>query len=257
VDKSDVRRTVELEGTRIATTRVGMHEIVVFSGAERELLRRCQELRYRVYHGDLGLETPDLDHIEKIDVEERDPHCDFAAVLDGRSAAGGEVLGCIRMQPPDRGPFYADLEFDLVGPTWAETKLVEGARFAVTSAERNGPVPLLLFQAFRRYCRERSIEHVLSVAIIRGDLEDRGRAARLTRYLVERAERALDRGRPARGYELDPPTEMEIARAGELAAEEASPMLRLLANRRTTLCSQPAYCRRFGTFNFLLTTRLS
>ena len=251
------RQTVELTGTRIATSHAGMHEIVLFSGAERELLRRCQALRYRVYHGDLGLETPDLDHVAKIDVEERDPRCDFAAVFDGGSTASGEVLGCIRMQPPDRGSYYAELEFDLVGPTWADTKLVEGARFAVTSTERNGPVPLLLFQAFRRYCRERSIDHVLSVAIIRGDLEDRARAARLTRYLVERAACALDRGRPARGYELEPPTDTEIARAGDLVPEEASPMLRLLANRRTTLCSQPAYCRRFGTFNFLLTTRLS
>ena len=234
-----------------------MHEVVFFSGAERDLLRRCQALRYRVYHGDLGLDMPDLDHAEKIDVEERDPQCDFAAVLDGGPAGRGEVLGCIRMQPAERRPFYAELEFDLLGPTWPGAGLVEGARFAVTAAERDGPIPLLLFQAFRRYCRERSVERVLSVAIIRGDVEDRARAARLTRYVVERAEVALDRGRPARGYELAPPTSLEIAAAGDLLPEEASPMLRLLATRRTTLCSEPAYCRRFGTFNFLLTTRLT
>lgn len=234
-----------------------MHEVVLFSGTERGLLRRCQALRYRVYRHDLGLDMPDLDHGAKIDVEERDPRCDFAAVLDARPATRGEVLGCIRMQPAERRPFYAELEFDLLGPTWAATKLVEGARFAVTSTERHGPVPLLLFQAFRRYCRERSVDHVLSVAIVAGDAEDGARAARLTRYLFERTELDLDRGRPAAGYQLAPPTRAELAAVGALLAEEASPMLRLLANRRTTLCSPPAYCRRFGTFNFLLSTRLS
>ena len=234
-----------------------MHEVALFSGAEGDLLRRCQALRYRVYRDDLGLDTPDLDHGQQLDVEERDPRCDFAAVLDARPAARGEVLGCIRMQPAERRPFYAELEFDLLGPTWSATKLVEGARFAVTSTERDGPVPLLLFQAFRRYCRERAVDHVLSVAIIAGDAADGARAARLTRYLVGRTQVDLDRGRPAAGYELAPPTEAELAGAAAPLAGEASPMLRLLANRRTTLCSPPAYCRRFGTFNFLLSTRLS
>ena len=212
---------------------------VFFAGSDRGLLARCQALRYRVYHHDLGLDTPDLDHERALDVEERDGLCDFAAVLDG----AGEVLGCIRMQPPGKGPFYAELEFDLLGGEWARVPHVEGARFAVRSSERNGPVPLLLFQAFRRYCRERGIDRVLSVAI-------------LTRFLIERTAFAPWRGRPARGYELPPPAAEELAAASDLAPEESSPMLRLLANDRTTTCSEPAYCARFGTFNFLLSTRI-
>src|SRR6188768_1704425 len=148
-----------------------MREVVMFSGADRELLRRCQALRYRVYHGELGFDAPDLHHAERLDIEERDPRCDFAAVLDG-----GEILGCVRMQPPGVRPFYAELEFELLCPTWSDVRLVEGARFAVAPGERDGAVPLLLFQAFRRYCRERSAERVLSVAIVRGDLDDRARA---------------------------------------------------------------------------------
>jgi|GEM_PF-3566249 len=225
---------------------------VVFSGADTELLARCQALRYRVYRHDLGLDTPDLDHEREVDIEERDPICDFAAALGAR----GDVLGCIRMQPPDRGRFYAELEFDLLGETWADVPHVEGARFAVRASERNGPVPLLLFQAFRRYCRDHAIDHVLSVAILRGDRNDRARAASLTRYLIERTTFAPSRGRPAAGYELRPPTHEELAAAPELGPDEASPMLRLLANDRTTTCSEPAYCARFGTFNFLLSTRL-
>jgi hypothetical protein len=230
-----------------------MHQVVTFSSAtDSGMLTRCQALRYRVYHHDLGLDMPDLDHARQLDIEERDEDCDFAAVVGD----GHEVLGCIRMQPPGRAPYYAELEFDLLGPSWNEELCVEGARFAVESSERNGPVPLLLFQAFRRYCRELGIRRVLSVAIIRGALDDRRRSARLTRFLFDRTAVALDRGRPARGYELEPPSAVELERAGPLLGEEATPMLRLLANPRTTLCSQPAYCRRFGTFNFLLTTRI-
>lgn len=227
--------------------------LVSFSGRHRDLLRRCQALRYRVYHHDLGLDTPDLDHERRIDVEERDDRCDFAAVLD----ESGEVLGCIRMQPPGAGSWYAELEFDLLGDTWPSCPHVEGARFAVREPERDGPVPLLLFQAFRRYCRERGIQHVLSVAILRGAREDRARLAKLTRHLRERTNFAPSLGRPAAGYELEPPTPDELAAATPLGPNEGSPMLRLLANGRTTLCSQPAYCRRFGTFNFLLSTRLA
>ncbi|MBX3198102.1 MAG: GNAT family N-acetyltransferase [Labilithrix sp.] len=227
-------------------------EVVLFSGVDTELLRRCQALRYRVYHHDLGLDTPDLDHALGIDVEARDGACDFAATLD----AHGEVVGCLRMQPPGTRPFYAELEFDLLGEDWSSLAHVEGARFAVARGARNGPVPLLLFQAFRRYCRAEGVDHVLSVAIVRGELHDRAHGARLTRWLRERTLFSPRRGRPARGYELAPFDAEELAGAGPPTAAEISPMLRLFANRRTTLCSEPAYCRRFGTFNFLLSTRL-
>lgn len=232
---------------------VGRERLVSFSGRDGDLLRRCQALRYRVYHHDLGLDTPDLDHARGIDVEERDERCDFAAVIDG----DGDVLGCIRMQAPGAGPYYAELEFDLLGDEWASSPHVEGARFAVRASERDGPVPLILFQAFRRYCRERGIRHVLSVAILRGDRGDRARLASLTRHLLDRTSFAPPRGRPAAGYALEPPTREELTSAAPLALHEGSPMLRLLANARTTLCSQPAYCPRFGTFNFLLSTRLA
>jgi putative hemolysin len=230
-----------------------MFELLSFSGSDRARLAECQALRYRVYKEDLGLDTPDLDHHRRLDIEERDPVCDFAAVR----AEGGEIVGCIRMQPPGRGSFYAELEFDLLGSSWQRTRHVEGARFAVDRAHRDGPVPLLLFQAFRRYCRKHDARDVLSVAILPGDVGDRERLARLVRFVRERAEVDLSRGRPARGYDLEPPTEVETRRAGVPADDELSPMLRLLAGPRTTWCAPPAYCRRFHTFNFLLTTRLA
>jgi hypothetical protein len=163
----------------------------------------------------------------------------------------------VRMQPPGRGTYYAELEFDLLGPSWAHARHVEGARFAVDRAHRDGPVPLLLFQAFRRYCCEHDAPDVLSVAILRGDVADRGRLARVVRFVSDRAQVDVSRGRPARGYELDPPSAVELARAAVAEDSELSPMLRLLAGPRTTWCAPAAYCRRFNTFNFLFTTRLA
>jgi putative hemolysin len=230
-----------------------MFELLLFSGNDRALLEECQALRYRVYGRDLGLDTPDLDHARGLDVEERDALCDFAAVR----AQTGEIVGCIRMQPPGRGKFYAELEFDLIGPCWAQKRYVEGARFAVDRAHRGGPVPLLLFQAFRRYCREHDARDVLSVAILRGEAADRERLARLVRYVSERAEVDVSRGRPASGYAIDPPSDLELRDATMPRDDELSPMLRLLAGPRSTWCAPPAYCRRFETFNFLLATRLA
>lgn len=230
-----------------------MFELVTFSGVDRLLLEECQALRYRVYRDDLGLDTPDLDHARRLDVEERDPIADFAAVR----GCSGEIVGCIRMQPPGRGTYYAQLEFDLLGPSWADTRYVEGARFAVHRDHRDGPVPLLLFQAFRRYCREHDARDVLSVAILRGDAGDRERLARLVRFVSERTEVDVARGRPARGYEIDSPSDAELRAASAPDDDELSPMLRLLAGPRSTWCAPPAYCRRFNTFNFLLTTRLA
>jgi GNAT superfamily N-acetyltransferase len=230
-----------------------MNRLVSFSpGLDPVRLRACRALRYDVYHRDLELDMDDLDHATGLDCEARDLDCDFAVV----ESDDGRALGTIRMQPPGRAPYYAELEFRLLGPTWASTRFVEGARFAVTRDERGGPVPLLLFQAFRRYCRERGITDVLSVAIVPGRIDDRRALARLTRHIEERVVVAKDRGAPAPGYELEPSTPDELACAPPLAPHELSPMLRLLAGPRTTLASEPAYCRRFGTFNFLLTTRL-
>lgn len=229
-----------------------MHEVIQFHGSDRALLEACQALRYGVYHRDLGLDTPDLDHAAALDVEARDGVCDFAAVR----STSGEIVGCLRMQPDDRRPFYAELEFDLLGTTWTDEPHVEGARFAVTSSERDGRVPMLLFQSFRAYCAARGVDKVLSVAIVKGREEDRSALAGLVRYLLARVRVARERGRPASGYEIAPPTSSELERAAEPPAAALPPMLRLLAQPRTTLCSEPAFCRRFGTFNFLLSTSL-
>lgn len=81
---STIAVSASVFGPRVPWASLARAVSQIFTGADRDLLTQCQELRYRVYHRDLGLDMPDLDHVAKVDVEDRDPHSDFAAVLDGR-----------------------------------------------------------------------------------------------------------------------------------------------------------------------------
>jgi hypothetical protein len=232
-------------------------EVHVFPYARRpDLALLCQRLRYAIYHRDLGLDTPDMDHEAAIDIEANDPICDFVAV----TRPSGEVIGTIRLQPrrPEGPPLYAELEFELLGPFWRDVRCVEGARFAVAEPYRGGRVPLLLFAAFRDYCRERAMDHLVSVVVV-PDAEARPALARgILRWLAPRVGFALDRGAPQPSY-VHPDLPLITADQGEaipVEAEDVPPMLRMLAGPRTTLCSPPAYCRRFHTWNLLFVTRL-
>lgn len=219
--------------------------------AEPALVEACQRLRYRIYRGELGLDTPDMDHQRAIDVEARDPFCRFLVAKDDH----GEVLGCVRMQSARPPSFYAEDEFVLQDPWWREQQLVEGARFVVAPAARAQQISLLLFQAFRDLARREGRSTLLSVAIVPAADASRAQLAALTHYVQTRVALHTERACPAPGYELEPSTPAELAAHAETPVT-IPPMLRLLATRRTTLCSPPAYCRRFRTFNFLLATQL-
>ncbi len=217
--------------------------------SDPELVRASQRLRYRVYHDELGLDTPDMNHAEKLDVERRDDAATFFV-----ARYGDVVVGTLRAQFSRPPTFYAEDEFVLHAAAFTGGALAEGARFAVAPGERDDVASLMLFQAFRDECRERGISKLLSVAIVPGDREDREALAGLVRYMEARVGRTSELATPAPGYQLEPPTASELLRATE--PSNLPPMTRLLANRRSVLASRPAYCVRFRTFNFLLVTNL-
>jgi N-acyl-L-homoserine lactone synthetase len=218
-----------------------------------DLVRSCQRLRYEVYHRDLGLDTPDMDHRARLDVEDNDPVSDFLSVT---RRSDGTVVGCLRLQTAGAAPFYAEKEFVLQGPWWHGRALVEGARFAVATDYRDSEVPLRLFAGFRRYCRAREVGHLLSVSIVPDAAARPERALSILRWLGARMRTELSRGRPAAGYGFDGLSMAAAAAVAPAEADTLPAMVRMLANDRTTLCSLPAYCRRFHTWNFLLSTDL-
>jgi hypothetical protein len=218
-----------------------------------DLVLACQALRYAVYHHDLGLDTPDMDHARGLDIEENDPHCDFATVS---RVSDGELLGCMRLQRGGAVRFYAELEFELTDPWWRDLACVEAARFAIRRPYRDGPVAMALFKCFRDYCRAHGVRNLLSVIIVPDPAPRLAFAHGMLRWLRPRIAFATERAHPQEGY-VAPSLDMDGG--GEVEDVEPTklpPMLRMLATPRTTLCSPPAYCKRFHTWNFLFVTRL-
>jgi len=233
-------------------------EVARFAASDDlEALRRCQRLRYRVYCEELGFDPPDMDHVRRLDVQANDPVCDLLMVT---RKDDGELAGTIRIQGPGAGPYYAEDEFVLDGAWWQGRQLVEGARFAVSPAYRDGVVPLLLFRAFRDGCRERRLTDLVSVVLIPDTGQDPQIPLRALRWLIGRVELEMDRARPRPGYLYAPFASLspaDLADVPPAADRSLPPMLRMLATPRSTLCSPPAYCRKFGTWNFLLVTDLA
>jgi hypothetical protein len=222
-----------------------------------EALRRCQRLRYRVYHEELGLDPPDMDHTRRLDVQANDPVCDLLMVT---RKDDGEIAGTVRIQGPGTGRYYAEDEFVLEGPWWHGRTLVEGARFAVSPAYRDGAVPLLLFQAFRARCHERGWTDLVSVVLLPDARQEPQIPLRALRWLSGRVRFELDRARPRPGYVYEPLAALSVEDLGDVTPAMPGalpPMLRLLATPRSTVCAPPAYCRKFGTWNLLLVTDLA
>lgn len=223
--------------------------------ADDPLVVACQALRYRVYREDLGLDTLDMHHDVSLDIEASDPASDFFAVLD---EATGEVVGTLRAQLSGGPiPLCAEREFDLLDPWFAARRLVEGARFAVAREHKDGLAPLMLFDAFRRYCRRAGVDHVVSIAIVPDAAPDPALSRFVFDWIAARTEVDLARAVPAAGFEPvgwddGPPAPPPPEGIVRLPA-----MVRTLAHRRSTLSSIPGYDRRFRAWNFLLTTDLS
>jgi putative hemolysin len=230
--------------------------LIEFTEASRpDLVLACQRLRYEVYRRDLGLDTEDMDHARGLDIEEGDSACHFIAA---QRAEDGAIVGCLRAQTSGDRPFYAERDFVFQGPWWRERTLAEGARFAVQEAHRNSKVPLLLWSGFRAFCRARGAGHLISVSIV-PDPEPRPETAlAVLGWLRDHVAFDLGRARPAPGYEiaLDLSPGRGALPAAAIDPSELPPMIRMLANRRSTLCSVPAYCRRFRAWSFLFITRI-
>ena len=94
-----------------------------FHQAEQpELTHAVQRLRYQVYHHDMGLDTPDMDHQRGLDIEDNDLLCECLVVRD-TSLPQHDIVGCLRLQESSGERFYAEKEFTLQGPWWRQRRL--------------------------------------------------------------------------------------------------------------------------------------
>jgi putative hemolysin len=207
------------------------------SGAD---VRAAQELRYRVFHDELGAQ---LVTERGLDEDGYDHWCDHLLVRDGDD---GPVVGTYRMLSGRvarrLGGFYSEHEFDL-GAVRDLPDVVEIGRACVDPAYRDGAVVARLWAGLARYLHEVGARYVIGCAsIFAGD--DPRSAAAICQILL----------RDHRG-----PTEWRVVprRAFALLDTGATPaelpaLIRGYLRLGAWVCGPPAWDPDFGTVDLLL-----
>jgi putative hemolysin len=137
-------------------------------------LRAAQRLRYEVFVTELGADGPLVDHAERLERDEFDPHFDHLLLIDSRRDPGllQDVVGVYRLLPPERmaaaGRYYSEAEFDLSALKGAGRRLLERGRSCVHRDMRGGAAMFLLWNGLAEYVLERRIEVMFGPASFHG-----------------------------------------------------------------------------------------
>ncbi|MFN3936121.1 MAG: GNAT family N-acetyltransferase [Gemmobacter sp.] len=137
-------------------------------------LRAAQRLRYEVFVSELGGDGPLVDHAERLERDEFDPHFDHLLLIDRRrdAAALDDVVGVYRLLPWDRaaaiGRYYSEGEYDLSPLKATGRRLLELGRSCVHRDYRGGTAMFHLWNALADYVLDRKIEILFGVASFHG-----------------------------------------------------------------------------------------
>jgi L-ornithine Nalpha-acyltransferase len=129
---------------------------------EREI-RAAQELRYRVFYGEMSARpSPEVFAAER-DFDRFDAYCDHLIVLDHETGTtGGEVIGTYRLlrqsTAESNGGFYTSTEFDIGPLLSAPGEIMEVGRACVAPAFRNRPTMQLLWRGIASYVVEHNVK---------------------------------------------------------------------------------------------------
>jgi len=173
-------------------------------------LHAAQRLRYEVFVAELGGDGPLVDHGERLERDEYDPHYDHLILVDPRrdAAALDHVVGVYRLLTGERaaelGRFYTEDEYDLTRLRQSGRKLLELGRSCVHSEYRGGAALYHLWNGLADYVLERGIEILFGVASFHGT--DTGRLAEPLSYLHHRylaPEELRVRARPGHFQRMD------------------------------------------------------
>lgn len=146
---------------------------VSFARTAQEI-RETQQLRYRIFAGELGAQ---IDGGEQgIDHDQYDRWCRHLMVRDSGS---GQLIACTRIltgdQAPNAGGFYSESEFDLAMLDSLRGRVMEIGRTCVNAEHRNGAVIATLWQGIAAMISAEGFDYVFGCASI--GLEDGGGAA--------------------------------------------------------------------------------
>jgi putative hemolysin len=182
-------------------------------------LRAAQRLRYEVFVAELGGDGPLVDHGERLERDEYDPHYDHLILTDPRRDAASldHVVGVYRLLTGERaaeiGRFYTEDEYDLTRLRQSGRKLLELGRSCVHPDYRGGAALYHLWNGLGDYVLERGIEILFGVASFHGT--ETGRLAEPLSYLHHRylaPEELRVRARPGDFQRMDLMPEHRIDR---------------------------------------------
>ena len=133
-----------------APAAVGSPQYTLLVAQRQADVRAAQQLRYRVFAGEMGamLRTTE----PGVDIDGYDAYCDHLVVRDNRT---GEIVGTYRMLPPDgarrAGGLYSEAEFLIPFLPRLRGCLVETGRSCVHPDHRTGAVVNLIWAGIARY----------------------------------------------------------------------------------------------------------
>jgi L-ornithine Nalpha-acyltransferase len=173
---------------KIQVSKGGLHLRLT---RNREEIRACQKLRYRVFYEELAARADAASAASRIDADRFDGFCDHLVVVRNASAsadepillADGELVGTyrlLRQAPAEKhGGFYTQSEFDIAPMLAAHPSLrfLELGRSCVIKPYRTKPAVELLWQGIWNYVRVHGIDVMFGCASLEGtDPEDHAEA---------------------------------------------------------------------------------
>ena len=200
------------------------------------LVRRAQELRYRVFGDEWGASLPGANW--GIDDDRFDSNCEHLVVQQGSD----RVVGTYRLLTPDasrrtRG-YYIEERFDIGQLDLLRERMVEVGRACVAPEFRAGVVMLLMWSALARYLVENGYDFVLGSASL--DLSDGGhRAASIYR-------RVAAAGMSPEDFRVSPRQPLPLGRLRDTLPATAPSLLRGYLNLGAWVCGPPAWDLEFS-----------
>jgi putative hemolysin len=137
-------------------------------------LRAAQRLRYRVFVQELGADGPMVDHVEGLERDRFDPHCDHLLLVDPcrDPEALEDVVGVYRLLPGERaeaaGGFYSVGEYDLAPLLASGRRLLELGRTCIDRDYRGGGALYQMWAGLADYALARRIEVMFGTASFHG-----------------------------------------------------------------------------------------
>ncbi|MEC9363324.1 GNAT family N-acetyltransferase [Sinimarinibacterium flocculans] len=222
---------------------------VRFARSRDEILA-TQQLRYRIFAGELGAQIDG-----GIDHDQYDPFCEHLMVVEPDSE---RIVACTRIltdrMAPGAGGFYSASEFDLAMLDMLPGRMMEIGRTCVDAEFRSGAVIATLWQGIAAYITNEGYDYLFGCASI--GLEDGGCSAHAildqirARYLAPEFQRV-------RPYIPLPAADRRPGDATQARAPKMPPLLKAYLSLGARACGEAYWDRDFNCADVFMLLNVS